>query len=89
MCLEYIRNENKDKDKKTHLMRRIMRLDVMSDVINIVEVGMAVVDAAQKFPVCFVCCCLETFLLYTLNVYLGAIQIMRSTMATTDQVTMK
>ena len=54
MCLEYIRNENKDKDKKTHLMRRIMRLDVMSEVINIVEVGMAVVDAAQKFPVCFV-----------------------------------
>ena len=35
-------------------MRRIMRLGVMSDVINSVEVGMAVVDAAQKFPVCFV-----------------------------------
>ena len=44
-------------------MRRIMRLDVMSEVINMVEVGMAVVDAAQKFPVCFVCCCLETCLL--------------------------
>ena len=30
-----------------------MRLDVMSEVINMVEVGMAVVDAAQKFPVFF------------------------------------
>ena len=44
------------KIKTTHLMRRIMRLYVMCEVINMMEVGMAVVDATQKFPVffCFV-----------------------------------
>ena len=38
------------KIKTTHLMRRIMRLYVMCEVINMMEVGMAVVDATQKFP---------------------------------------
>ena len=43
--------EMRIKIKTTHLMRRIMRLYVMCEVINMMEVGMAVVDAIQKFPV--------------------------------------
>ena len=43
--------EMRIKIKATHLMRRIMKLYVMCEVINMMEVGMAVVDATQKFPV--------------------------------------
>ena len=46
--------EMRIKIKTTYLMRRIMRLYVMCEVINMMEVGMAVVDATQKFPVFFV-----------------------------------
>ena len=45
--------EMRIKIKTTHLMRLIMRLYVMCEVINMMEVGMAVVDATQKFPVFF------------------------------------
>ena len=65
----------------------------MREVITIVEMRMAVMHAAQKFPGGFsLVLGFRPHIIITRSenyVYLGAIQIMRRTMATTDQVTMK